>query len=103
MEIHKWTVVYKILINSAHILAFVLASVYCASTHPVQNASFKMTINVVSWFGKEQINLVSQSKLFDTIVRHFVEIKENEVITYLTLKILSPYYLTTMSNDFEVR
>ena len=43
---------------------------------------FKITVNVVSWFGKEQNSLVSQSKPFDTIVRHIVEISEHDVMTY---------------------
>ena len=35
-----------------------------------------------SEFGKEQNNLVSQSKPFDTIVRHIVEISGHDVMTY---------------------
>ena len=33
-------------------------------------------------YGKEQNILVSQSKPFDTIVRHIVEISEHDVMTY---------------------
>ena len=40
---------------------------------------FQMTVNVVSSFGKEQNNLVSQSKLFDTIVRHNIKISEDHL------------------------
>ena len=44
---------------------------------------------------KEPNVLVNQSKLFDTIVRHSIEIRENDVMTYLTLKnviLLLPNY-----------
>ena len=51
----------------------------------------------VSLFGKEQNNLVSQTKLFDTIARQSIEISEDDVMIYLTLKILS-----NMNNDFEL-
>ena len=39
--------------------------------------NFKMTVNAVSRFGKEPIYLVSQSKLFDAIVRHSIEISDD--------------------------
>ena len=53
---------------------------------PVRNAKCRLsTVNVVSWFGKEQNNVVSQSKLFDTIARHSIEISENDVMTYQNL------------------
>ena len=66
----------------------------------MQTLKIKLTVNFVSWFGKEPNNLVSQSKLFDIIVRHSVEISENDVMAYLTLKLLSPYYLTTMHEQW---
>ena len=50
----------------------------------LKNTNFKLTVNVASWFGKEQNNLVGQSKLMDTIVRHSIEISEHDVMTYLT-------------------
>ena len=66
-----------------------------------------MTVNVVSWFGKEQNdwkkkknNLASQSKLFNTKVRHSIEIGKDGVMNYLTLKILLQL---PMNNDFELR
>ena len=48
----------------------------------MQTLKIKLTVNFVSLFGKEPNNLVSQSKLFDTIVRHGVKISENDVIAY---------------------
>ena len=48
-------------------------------------ANFKITVNVVSSFGREQNNFVNESKLFDTIVRQFIGISEDNVMTYLTL------------------
>ena len=62
----------------------------------MQTLKIKLTVNFVSLFGKEPNNLDSQSKLFDAIVRHSVEISENDVMAYLTLKLLSSYYLTAM-------
>ena len=65
------------LLTSVRILALVSACAYSSFSDSVQNASFiitEITVNVVSWFGKEQNNLVSQSKLFDTIVRPSFEI-----------------------------
>ena len=57
---------------------------------------FKMTVNfvslVVSWFRKEQNYLVSQSKLFNTIVRHSIVISDGDVMSILT----------TINNDFEL-
>ena len=49
-------------------------------------------------FGKQQHNLVSQSKLFDTIFRHSIEISENDLPNAK-----NSYYLTTMNSDFELR
>ena len=59
-----------------------------------------MTVNVVSSFGKEQNNLVSQSKLFYTIVRHSFEISVRMTSDVPNAKILLP---SPMSNDFELR
>ena len=53
-----------------------------------------MTVNVVSWFGKEQNDLVSQSNLFDTILRHSIEISDD----HPNAKIYLP---SPINNDFE--
>ena len=42
----------------------------------LQNANYKMAVNVVLRFGKEQKNLVSQSKQFDTIIHCSLKISE---------------------------
>ena len=45
---------------------------------------------------------ISLANLFDMIVRYSIEIGENDVMAYLKFKMQSPYYLTTMNNDFEL-
>ena len=59
---------------------------------------FKMTVNVVSWFGKEQNNLVSQSKLFKTIWHDSLPNYWDQWQWRHDI----PNYLTTMNNDFEL-
>ena len=55
-------------------------------------ANFKMTVNVASSFGREQNNFLSESKLYDTTVRHIIEISDDDVMTILTLKISSIFF-----------
>ena len=53
-------------------------------------------------FFHERHSFVSESKLFESTVRHIIEISDDDVIIALTLKTLYPYYLTPMNNDFEL-
>ena len=63
-------------------------------------ANFKIIVNAVSWFGREQSNFVSEWKLFDTTVRLIIEINDDDVMTILLLNFLSPSPINT---DFELR
>ena len=77
--------VYKNLLTCVHILALVIACVYCTTVRPVQNVNFKMTVNVVSRYSEKNKIISWPIKPFDMIVRHSFEISEDDVMIYQTL------------------